>query len=128
MPIKLHSYTHCLLGGCLLSFQAKECISVTAHKIVVADQPRSKQAQMHEEVTCSSLFVIFSLLSVSTTKAGKTAMSSSSSCSSDGNSSLPDEGGSVSQVPQASVELAGYGSGVWPDSLTEWFVDGAGLQ
>ena len=37
--------------------------------------------------------------------------SSSSSRSSDGNSSLPDEGGSASQVPQASVQLAGYGSG-----------------
>ena len=33
--------------------------------------------------------------------------SSSSSRSSDGNSSLPDEGGSASQVPQASVQLAG---------------------
>ena len=41
---------------------------------------------------------------------------SSSSRSSDGNSSLLDEGGSESQVPQASVELAGYGSVVWPDS------------
>ena len=33
----------------------------------------------------------------------------SPSRSSDGNSSLLDEGGSASQVPQASVELAGYG-------------------
>ena len=32
---------------------------------------------------------------------------SSSSRSSNGNSSLPDEGGSASQVPQASVQLAG---------------------
>ena len=32
---------------------------------------------------------------------------SSSSRSSDGNSSLPDEGGSALQVPQASVQLAG---------------------
>ena len=53
---------------------------------------------------------------------------SSSSCSSDGNSSLLDEGGSSSQVPQASADLAGYGSVVWPDSLSEWLVDGAGLQ
>ena len=53
---------------------------------------------------------------------------SSSSRSSDGNSSLPDEGGSASQIPQASVQLAGYGSVVWPDSLSEWFVGGAGLQ
>ena len=30
--------------------------------------------------------------------------------------------------PQATVELAGYGSVVWPDSLSEWLVDGAGLQ
>ena len=52
----------------------------------------------------------------------------SSSSSSDGNSSLLDEGGSASQVPQASVQLAGYGSVVWPDSLSEWLVDGAGLQ
>ena len=53
---------------------------------------------------------------------------SSSSRSSDGHSSLPDEGGSASQVPQASVQLAGYGSVVWPDSLSEWLVGGAGLQ
>ena len=52
----------------------------------------------------------------------------SSSRSSDGNSSLLNEDGSASQVPQASVELAGYGSVVWPDSLSEWLVDGAGLQ
>ena len=44
----------------------------------------------------------------------------SSSRSSDGNSSLLDEGSSASQVSQASVELAGYGSVVWPDSLSEW--------
>ena len=48
--------------------------------------------------------------------------------SSDGNSSLPDEGGNVSQVPQASVQLAGHGSVVWPDSLSEWLVGGAGLR
>ena len=53
---------------------------------------------------------------------------SSSSRSTDGNSSLLNEGGSASQVPQASVELAGHGSVVWPDSLSEWLVDGAGLQ
>ena len=52
----------------------------------------------------------------------------SSSCLSDGNSSLLSEGGSTSQVPQASVQLAGYGSVVWPDSLSEWLVGGAGLQ
>ena len=45
-----------------------------------------------------------------------------------GNSSLLDEGGSASQVPQANVELAGYGIVVWPDSLSEWLVDRAGLQ
>ena len=54
--------------------------------------------------------------------------SSSSFRWSDGNSSLLDEGGSASQVPQASVELAGYGNVVWPDSLSEWLVGGAGLQ
>ena len=54
-------------------------------------------------------------------------LSSSSSRLSDGNSSLLNEGGSASQVPQASVEFAGYGSMVWPDSLSEWLVDGAGL-
>ena len=54
--------------------------------------------------------------------------SSSSSRSSNGNSSLPDEGGSASQVPQASVQLAGYRSVVWPDSLSEWLVGGAELQ
>ena len=48
--------------------------------------------------------------------------------SSDGNSSLLDEGGSASQVPQASVQLAGYGSVVRPVFLSEWLVDGAGLQ
>ena len=51
--------------------------------------------------------------------------SSSSSCSLNGNSSLPNEGGSASQDPQASVQLAGYGSVVWPDSLSEWLVGGA---
>ena len=56
------------------------------------------------------------------------AFISSSSRSSDGNSSLPDEGGSASQIPQASVQLAGYGSVVWPDSLSEWLVGGAELQ
>ena len=54
--------------------------------------------------------------------------SSSSSCLSDGNSILINEGGSASQVPQASIQLAGYGSVVWPDSLSEWVVGGAGLQ
>ena len=53
---------------------------------------------------------------------------SSSSRSSDVDSNLLDEGGSASQAPRASVELAGYGSVVWPDSLSEWLVDGAGLQ
>ena len=52
----------------------------------------------------------------------------SSSCSSDGNSSLLDEGGRTSKVPQATVELAGYGSVVWPDSLSEQLLEGAGLQ
>ena len=56
------------------------------------------------------------------------SVSSSSSRLSDGNSSLLNEGGSASQVPQATLGLAGYGSGVWPDFLSEWFVDGAGLQ
>ena len=53
---------------------------------------------------------------------------SSSSHLSDRKSSLLDEGGSASQVPRASVELAGYGSVVRPDSHSEWLVDGAGLQ
>ena len=38
------------------------------------------------------------------------------------------EGGSTAQDPQASVQLSGYGSVVWPDSLSEWLVGGAGLQ
>ena len=42
----------------------------------------------------------------------------SSSRSSDGNSSLPDEGGSASQVPRASVQLASHG----------WFVPAATLR
>ena len=54
--------------------------------------------------------------------------SSFSSRSSEGNSSLLDEGGSASQVPQPTVELAGYGSVVWPDSLSEWLINRAGLQ
>ena len=54
--------------------------------------------------------------------------SSSSSPLSDGNSGLLNEGGSASQVPQTTIELVGYGSVVWPDSLSEWLVDGAGLQ
>ena len=54
--------------------------------------------------------------------------SSSSFPSSDWDSSLLHGGNSASQVPQATVELAGYGSVVWPDSLSEWLVDGAGLQ
>ena len=41
---------------------------------------------------------------------GTSTQTSSSSRSSDGNSSLLDEGGSASQVPQASVQLASYGS------------------
>ena len=53
---------------------------------------------------------------------------SSSSRLSDGNSSLLNEDGSASQIPQPSVELAGYGSVVWPDSLSECLEDGAGLQ
>ena len=53
---------------------------------------------------------------------------SSSSRSSEGKSSLLDGVGSGSQVPQAIVQLAGYGSVVWPDSLSEWLRDGAGLQ
>ena len=56
------------------------------------------------------------------------ACSSSPSRSSDGNSSLLDEGGSASQVRQATLELPGYGSVVWLDSLSAWFVDGAGLH
>ena len=34
----------------------------------------------------------------------------------------------VSSVPRATVELACYGSVVWPDSLSEWLEDGSGLQ
>ena len=60
--------------------------------------------------------------------AGMLSKQSSSSRSSDVNSSLLDEGGSASQVPQATIELVGYRSVVWPDSLSEWLVDGAGLQ
>ena len=53
---------------------------------------------------------------------------SSSFRSSDGNSSLLNKGGSTSSVPQAITELSGYGSVVWSDSLSEWFLDRAGLQ
>ena len=52
-------------------------------------------------------------------KIGISSSSSSSSRSTDGNYSLLDEGGCTSQVPQATVELAGYGNVVWPDSLSE---------
>ena len=52
----------------------------------------------------------------------------SSSRLSDGNSGLLDEGGSASQVPEATLELASYGSVVRPDFLSEWLEDGAGLQ
>ena len=51
-----------------------------------------------------------------------------SSHSSGGNSGLLNEGGTASQVPQGSVQLGGQGSVVWSDSLSEWLVDGAGLQ
>ena len=34
----------------------------------------------------------------------------------------------TSQVPQATVELAGFDSVVWPDSLSEQLVERAGLQ
>ena len=50
--------------------------------------------------------------------------SNASSRSSDGHSSLLDEGGSAPQVPQATLELVGYGGVVWPDSLSELLVDG----
>ena len=53
---------------------------------------------------------------------------SSSSNWSNGNSSLLNEDGSALYVPQATVELAGYGIVVWPDSLCKWLIDGAGLQ
>ena len=43
----------------------------------------------------------------------------SASRSSDGNSSLLDEGGSTPQAPQATIELASNGSVVWPDSPSE---------
>ena len=36
--------------------------------------------------------------------------------------------GSTSYVPQATVEFAGHGSVVWPDSLSEKLIEGAGLQ
>ena len=55
-----------------------------------------------------------------------TIESSSSTRLADGNSSLLDEGGSTSWVPQAAVQLAGYGSVVWPDSLSEYLVGGRG--
>ena len=32
------------------------------------------------------------------------------------------------RFPQATVELAGCGSVIWPDSRSEWIVEGAGLQ
>ena len=59
---------------------------------------------------------------------GQESSISSSSRLSEGNSSLLDEGVSTSQVPHAAVELAGWGSVVWPDSLSEWLIKGAGLQ
>ena len=57
-----------------------------------------------------------------------TQSSSASSRSSDGNSTLLDEGGSASQVPQATVDFAGYGSVVWSDSLSEQLVEGVEPQ
>ena len=59
------------------------------------------------------------LVPTCTASSPSSSPSSSSFHSSGGNSSLLDEGGSASQVPQATVELAGYGSVVWPDSLSE---------
>ena len=53
---------------------------------------------------------------------------SSSFHSSVGNPSVLDEGGRASQVPRAIIELVGYGSVIWPDSLSEWLIEGAGLQ
>ena len=53
-------------------------------------------------------------------------ISSSSSHSSEGSANLLNDGGSALQVPQATVELADDRSVVWPDSLSEWFLDGAG--
>ena len=77
---------------------------------------------------CFYLFVSDKGLPCDTPKEISAEHGLSSSRSSDGNSSLLDEGGSASQVPRATVQLAGYGSVVWPDSLSEWLVDGAGLQ
>ena len=54
--------------------------------------------------------------------------SSFSSRSSAGNSSLLDESGSTSWVLQAAIELADYGSVVWPDSHFGQLIEGAGLQ
>ena len=34
----------------------------------------------------------------------------------------------MSSVLHDAIELAGYGSVVWPDSLSEQLVEGAGLQ
>ena len=50
---------------------------------------------------------------------GAVLIGSSSSRLSDGNSSLLDEGINRSYVPQATVELAGCESLVWPDFLFE---------
>ena len=80
----------------------------------------------HRHMTGPMLVEAF--LVVSQNKPKMTQKGTSSSRSSDGNSSLPDEGGSALQVPQASVQLAGYRCVVWPDSLSEWLVGGAELQ
>ena len=43
-------------------------------------------------------------------------------------SCLLDKGDSTLQVPQATIEIAGYGSVVLPDSFSEQLVEVAGLQ
>ena len=96
--------------------------------------PRTHQVRVKEErlgrMTSRPKIVNFRghLVLATTEVAVSFSLVSSSSPLSDGNSSLLDEGGNASQVSQATVELAGYGSVVWPDSISEWLVVGAGLQ
>ena len=54
--------------------------------------------------------------------------SSSSSCSSDGNFSLFHKRWQYIVSPTGYLRIAGYGSVVWPDSLSEWLVEGTGPQ
>ena len=101
---------------------------LTALALTCRRSPPTQRERRNDDNNSSWSNVCFSVFSPSSSPPPSIRPSFSSSRSSDGNSSLLDEGGSASQVPQATEKLAGYGSRVWPDSLSEWLVDGAGLQ